>query len=86
MTLALGGHLLVGQHNNQLKVGVCGMRDIGEGARPGRNVWEGHHTIVWGGKLRKKTSWPEMTADQYFKCNNLPKTRGREGGENSKEI
>jgi hypothetical protein len=52
VTSALGGHLLVGQHNNQPKVGVLGRRDIGEGARPGRNMWGGRRTIVWGGKLR----------------------------------
>ncbi len=51
VTSALGGHLLVGQHNNQPKVGVCSRRDIGKGARPGRNMWGRHHTIVWGGKL-----------------------------------
>jgi hypothetical protein len=51
VTLVLGGYLFVAQHNNQLKVGVCGRRDIGEGARTGRNVWGGRHTIVWGGKL-----------------------------------
>jgi hypothetical protein len=59
---ALGGHLLVGQHNNQPKVGVCGRRDIGEGVQPGRNVWGGRRTIVWGGKLSKEkntnTPWP----------------------------
>ncbi len=27
-----------------------------------------------------------MAADQYFKRNNQPKTRGRDGGEKSKEI
>jgi hypothetical protein len=27
-----------------------------------------------------------MAADQYFKCNNQPKTRGRVGGEKGKEI
>jgi hypothetical protein len=32
VTSAFGGHLLVGQHNNQPKVGVGGRRDIGEGA------------------------------------------------------
>ncbi len=69
VTLALGGHLLVRQHNNQPKVGVCGRRGVGEGARSGRNVWGRHHTIVWGGKLsnKKNTSWPWMAADQYFK-------------------
>ncbi len=35
-TLALGGHLLVGQHNNQPKVSVRSRRDIGEGAQSGR--------------------------------------------------
>jgi hypothetical protein len=54
VTLALGGHLLVGQHNNQPKVGVRGRRDIGEGARTGQNVWVGCHTILWGGKLSNK--------------------------------
>jgi hypothetical protein len=54
VTLALSGHLLVEQHNNQLKVSIHGMRDIGEGAQPGRNVWGRCHTIVWGGKLSKK--------------------------------
>ncbi len=48
---ALGGHLLVIQHNNQPKVSFYGRRDIGEGARPGRNVWGGRRTIVRGGKL-----------------------------------
>jgi hypothetical protein len=51
VTLALGGHLLVGQHNNQPKVGVCDRRDIGEGTQPGQNVLGRRHTIVWGGKL-----------------------------------
>jgi hypothetical protein len=32
LVLAFGGHLLVGQHNNQPKVGICDRRDIGEGA------------------------------------------------------
>jgi hypothetical protein len=35
-TSALGGHLLVGQHNNQPKVSVRGRRDIGEGTQSGR--------------------------------------------------
>ncbi len=48
---ALGGHLLVGQHNNQPKVGVCGRRDIEEGSWPGWNVWGGCRAIIWGGKL-----------------------------------
>ena len=51
---ALGGHLLVGQHNNQPKVGVHSGRDIGEGAQPGWNMWDRHRTIVWGGELSKK--------------------------------
>ncbi len=54
VTLALGGHLLVGQRNNQPKVGVRGRRDIGEGARSGQNVWDGRYTIVWGDKLSNK--------------------------------
>jgi hypothetical protein len=45
VTLALGGHLLVGQNNNKPKVGVCGRRDTGVGARPGQNLWDGHHRI-----------------------------------------
>jgi hypothetical protein len=49
VTLALGGHLLVEQHNNQPKVGIRGRRDIREGTQPGRNELGGHHTIVWGG-------------------------------------
>jgi hypothetical protein len=52
--LTLGGHLLVGQHNNQPKFGICGRRDIEEGARPGRNVWGRRRAIVWGGKLSNK--------------------------------
>jgi hypothetical protein len=66
VTLALGGHLLVGQHNNQSKVGVHGRRDIGEGTQSGRNVWGGRHAIVWGGELsnkkikNKKTSRPQQ--------------------------
>ncbi len=51
---ALGGRLLVGQHNNPLKVGIHGRRDIDEGAWPGRNVWGGCLTIVWDGKLSNK--------------------------------
>jgi hypothetical protein len=51
VTLALGGHLLVGQHNNQPKVGIRGRRDIGEGARSGRNMWGWCHTIIMGGKV-----------------------------------
>jgi hypothetical protein len=51
---ALSGHLLVGQHNNQPKVGIRGRRDIGEGAQPGRNTWGGHRTIVWGSELSHK--------------------------------
>jgi hypothetical protein len=43
---ALGGHLLGGQHNNQPKVGVCGRKDIGEGAGPGWYMWGGRHTII----------------------------------------
>jgi hypothetical protein len=54
VTLALGGHLLVRQHNNKPKVGILGRRDIGEGARPGQNVWGGCHAIVWGDKLSNK--------------------------------
>jgi hypothetical protein len=54
VTSALGGHLLVGQHNNQPKVGVRGRRDIGEGARTGQNVWGRRHTIVWGSELSNK--------------------------------
>jgi hypothetical protein len=46
VTSALGGYLLVGQHNNQPKVSVSGRRDIGEGARPGRNMWGECCTIV----------------------------------------
>ncbi len=45
---------MVGQHNNQPKVGVHGRRDIREGERSGLNMWGGHHTIVWGGKLSNK--------------------------------
>ncbi len=62
---AFGGHLLVGQHNNQPKFGVRGRRDIGEGAQPGQKcVWDKCHTIVWGTKLsnnknkNKNMLWP----------------------------
>jgi hypothetical protein len=54
MTLALDGYLLVGQHNNQPKVGARGRRDIGEGTQPGQNMWGGRRTIVWSGKLSDK--------------------------------
>ncbi len=54
VTSALGGHLLVRQHSNQPKVGVCGRRDIGECAQTGRNMWGGRCTIIWGGKLSNK--------------------------------
>ena len=43
---ALGGHLLVRQHNNQPKVGVHGRGDIVEGTQPGWNMWGRHRTIV----------------------------------------
>jgi hypothetical protein len=60
VTLVLGGHFLVGQHNNQPKVGVCGKRDIEEGAQSGQNMWGGHPTIIWGGKLSNKKKKKKM--------------------------
>jgi hypothetical protein len=57
VTSALGAHLLVRQHNNQPKIGICSRRDIGEGAQPGWNVWDGHRTIVWGIKLSDTKKW-----------------------------
>ena len=35
------GRLLIGGHNNQIKVGVDVGGDVGEERRPGRNVWGG---------------------------------------------
>jgi hypothetical protein len=67
VTLALGGHLLVGQHNNQPKVSVHGRRDIGEGARPGQNIWGRRHTIVWGSKLGNKKIKNEKLHGLKFK-------------------
>ncbi len=39
--LHCGGRLLIGGHNNQIKVGVDVGGDVGEETRPGRNVWGG---------------------------------------------
>jgi hypothetical protein len=39
--LALDGNCLVGEHNNQPKVGVGGGRDVSEETRPRRNAWVG---------------------------------------------
>ena len=39
--LHCGGRLLIGGHNNQMKVGVDVGGDVGEETRPGRNVWGG---------------------------------------------
>jgi hypothetical protein len=39
--LHCGGRLLIGGHNNQIKVGVDAGGDVGEETRPGRNVWGG---------------------------------------------
>ena len=38
--MAVGGHHKTGGHNNQPKFGVGHERDIGEGTRLRRNVWE----------------------------------------------
>ncbi len=45
--MALGYQCLVGRHNNQLKVDVGGGGCIGEGARPGWNVWEDVVALFW---------------------------------------
>jgi hypothetical protein len=52
--IAVGGRHSTGGHNNQPKVGVGGGKDIGEGARPRRNVCGGRFAVVWGGELSGK--------------------------------
>jgi hypothetical protein len=43
--------------------------------------------LFWGGKLNNEKKYknkirqrPYMAANQYFTCNNQPKTSGRDGG------
>ena len=45
--LHCGGWLLIGGHNNQIKVGVNVGGDVGEERRPGRNVWGGVVSLYW---------------------------------------
>ncbi len=49
--LALGGRHMNIRSNNQPKVCNHSGGDIREGARPGRNMWGSHRTIVWGSEL-----------------------------------
>ena len=49
-----GGHLLIGGHNNQIKVGVDVGRDVGEETRPGRNVWGGVVSLNRASNRRRK--------------------------------
>ncbi len=56
--MALGGRCLANKHHNQPKVGGGGKRGVGDETRPGRNVWDGHFTVVWGGEwsdIKKET-------------------------------
>ena len=52
--VALGGRRVVNRHNNQPKFGSDGRGDIGEGARPRRNLCLGCFGCVWGGELSGK--------------------------------
>ena len=52
--MALGGRRFVNRHNNQPKFGSDGRGDIGEGARPRRNLCLGCFGCVWGGELSDK--------------------------------
>ena len=49
--VALDGRCLMGGHNNQPKVSSGGGGDIGEGARPRRNVCWAHFAFFCCGKL-----------------------------------
>jgi hypothetical protein len=44
--MAVSGRRSIWGHNNQPKVGVGGGRDIGEGARPRRNMCGGCFAVV----------------------------------------
>ena len=52
--LHCGGRLLIGGHNNQIKVGVDVGGDVGEETRPGRNVWGGVVSLNWASNRRRK--------------------------------
>ncbi len=47
--LALGGRHSMGQLNYQPNNSVGGEGGVGKEMRPGRNVWGGRFTVVWGG-------------------------------------
>ena len=49
--LALGGHRLMGEYNNQLKVVDDGGGGVREEMRPGWNVWGGCCIFVLSGEL-----------------------------------
>ncbi len=51
--LALDGRRLMGEHNNQPKVGIDGGRGIEEERRPGRNVWGGVVSLLGAAKTTK---------------------------------
>jgi hypothetical protein len=61
---ALGGHHLIGRHNNQIGVGNRGSRDVGEEAPLGWSVWGDVSASIWVAirtmKKKKKfnTPWP----------------------------
>jgi hypothetical protein len=38
----------MGQHNYQLNNSVGGEGSIGKEMQPGRNVWGGRFTVIWG--------------------------------------
>ena len=44
---ALGGRHLIGRHDNQIRVGDCGSRDVGEEAPPGWSVWGDVSALIW---------------------------------------
>ena len=50
--LHCGGRLLIGGHNNQIKVGVDVGGDVGEERGPGRNVWGGCCLFLSGVELK----------------------------------
>ncbi len=45
--LALGGRHLIGRHNNQIGVGDCGSRDVGEEAPLRWSVWGDVSASIW---------------------------------------
>ncbi len=79
---AVGGRHLIGRYNNQIGVGNCGSRDVGEEAPPGCSMWGDVSASIWVAIQTTKKSKniihlglrrPPM---DYFPHNNPPKRAG----------